>query len=315
MQIVILDGFALNPGDLDWGELKNIGKLDVYERTPDALILERAKDAQVILTNKGNLHAKLLSQFPNLQYIGVLATGYNVIDVSAARKLGITVTNVPTYGTDAVAQHTIALILELSNQVGLHNQSVQAGEWTNNPDWTYTKKPIMELSGKALGLIGYGKIGQKVASIARALGMQIIYHTPQPKNTALDQYASLEELFITSDIISLHLPLKPDNQEFINKALIHKMKRSALLINTSRGGLIHEQDLAETLKNGIIAGAALDVLSTEPPQKDNPLLNCPNTIITPHNAWVAKEARQRLLNTAIENLKAFLKGERLNVVN
>ncbi|MDX2301688.1 MAG: D-2-hydroxyacid dehydrogenase [Microscillaceae bacterium] len=314
MHIVVLDAYTLNPGDLDWGEFQTLGELQLYDRTPEDMILERSLSAEVLLSNKVPLRAGVLRNLPQLRYIGVTATGYNIIDIAVAQELGITVTHVPDYGTEAVAQHTFALMLELCNQVGLHSQSVREGDWSQSLDWAYTRRPIMELSGKTLGIVGYGKIGQKVAQIARVFGMKVIYHSHKQSAHTPDQYVSLEDLFSQSDFVSLHLPLSPENQGFVNQSLLNKMKTGAYLINTARGGLIHEHDLAKALKNGQIAGAALDVLSQEPPSPDHPLLQTPNTIITPHNAWLAKEARQRLLNITLDNLRAFIRGESKNIV-
>jgi glycerate dehydrogenase len=314
IKIVVTDGYTLNPGDLSWEPIQQFGELTVYDRTKPEEIIDRCRDANIILTNKVPLNEETLAKLPPLKMIGVTATGYNIIDVQAAAKSNIIVCNVPAYGTDSVAQHTIALLLELTNQVGRHAASVAAGEWVKAPDFSYQKTPITELAGKTFGVIGWGNIGQQTARIAQALGMTILYYTPSKKENAFATWAALPGLFAQSDFISLHCPLKPENTGFVKNELIQCMKRSACIINTSRGQLINEQDLADALNSGRIAGAALDVLSTEPPSAQNPLLTAKNCIITPHNAWISKEARQRVMDITVANVKAFLQQTPQNKV-
>lgn len=322
MKIVVLDGYALNPGDLSWDGLERYGELEVYDRTSynpkdEDLIIERGKDADVILTNKTPLTEDMFNSMPNLKYIGVLATGYDVVDIKAAKEKGIVVTNIPTYGTSAVAQMTFALILELCNHVGVHSEAVFNGEWENNPDWSFTKHPLMELSEKTIGIIGYGRIGQKVGEIAQAFNMNVLANAntrkPELENEKV-KFAELETLLKNSDIVSLHCPLTDHNKEMINKDSMSMMKNSALLINTSRGGLVNEEDLAQGLSEGEIAGAALDVVSVEPIKWDNPLLLARNCIITPHISWAPRETRLRLMNIAIDNLDGYINGDPKNIV-
>ena len=315
IKIVVTDGYTLNPGDLSWEQIESLGELTVYDRTKPSAIVERCRDANIVLTNKVPFNESVLSQLPQLKMIGVTATGYNIIDMQTAAKNNIVVCNVPAYGTASVAQHTIALLLELTNQVGRHAASVAAGDWVKAPDFSYQLAPITELAGKTLGIVGWGNIGQQTARIAQALGMEIVYYNPSKKEKAFATWLPLQELFAKADVVSLHCPLKPDNKEFVNNDLIAVMKRSACIINTSRGQLINEQHLADALNTGRIAGAALDVLSVEPPSSRNPLLSAKNCIITPHNAWISKEARQRVMATTVENIRAFLRGEPVHVVH
>ena len=320
MKIVNLDSYALNPGDLDWSPLKELGDCTFYDRTPvndDNEILKRIGDAEIVLTNKTPLDEHVISTAPNLKYIGVTATGYNVIDTEAATKANIPVTNIPTYGTDAVAQFTFALLLEITSHVGLHNQLVHDGRWSSNPDFTFWAKPLMELQGKTLGLIGFGSIAKKVAEIGHAFSMNIIFYNHRPK-TNLPNYVkqvSLEELYQQSDIISLHVPQTPETTEMINQEAISQMKDGVILINTARGGLISEKDVADALNDGKIAAAGVDVVQKEPIPADSPLLSAKNCYITPHIAWAPRETRNRLLGIVVDNLQAFLNGEKLNVVN
>ncbi|MCT6821775.1 MAG: D-2-hydroxyacid dehydrogenase [Lactobacillus apis] len=320
MKIVNLDSYALNPGDLDWSPLKELGDCTFYDRTPvndDNEILKRIGDAEIVLTNKTPLDEHVISTAPNLKYIGVTATGYNVIDTEAATKANIPVTNIPTYGTDAVAQFTFALLLEITSHVGLHNQLVHDGRWSSNPDFTFWAKPLMELQGKTLGLIGFGSIAKKVAEIGHAFSMNIIFYNHRPK-TDLPNYVkqvSLEELYQQSDIISLHVPQTPETTEMINQEAISQMKDGVILINTARGGLISEKDVADALNDGKIAAAGVDVVQKEPISTDSPLLSAKNCYITPHIAWAPRETRNRLLGIVVDNLQAFLNGEKLNVVN
>ena len=315
MKIVVTDSYTLNPGDLSWGSIAACGELVVYDRTSPTEFLQRCKDAEIILTNKVPVNKEMMEQCIRLQLISVLATGYNVIDTRAAKDHNIVVCNVPAYGTDSVAQHCFALLLELTNRVGLHALSVANGDWQRSPDWCYSITPIMELAGKTIGIVGFGNIGQQVARIANAFGMQVLYHRLNNKPTPLGQYVDLATLFANSDIVSLHCPLTADNHAFVNKDLLQRMKPSAYLVNTARGPLINEQDLADALNNDLIAGAALDVLSTEPPQASNPLLTAKNCIITPHNAWISKEARKRIIDITGENIRAFQQGAPINRVN
>ncbi|GGG41765.1 glycerate dehydrogenase [Lactobacillus apis] len=320
MKIVNLDSYALNPGDLDWSPLKELGDCTFYDRTPvndDNEILKRIGDAEIVLTNKTPLDEHVISTAPNLKYIGVTATGYNVIDTEAATKANIPVTNIPTYGTDAVAQFTFALLLEITSHVGLHNQLVHDGRWSSNPDFTFWAKPLTELQGKTLGLIGFGSIAKKVAEIGHAFSMNIIFYNHRPK-TDLPNYVkqvSLEELYQQSDIISLHVPQTPETTEMINQKAISQMKDGVILINTARGGLISEKDVADALNDGKIAAAGVDVVQKEPIPADSPLLSAKNCYITPHIAWAPRETRNRLLGIVVDNLQAFLNGEKLNVVN
>ncbi len=318
MKIVVLDGYTENPGDLSWSGLEALGDLTVYDRTPEDKIVERIGDASVVYVNKAPITKETIKSCPNLKFVGVLATGYNVVDVEAAKEAGIIVSNVPTYGTDAVAQYTIALILELAHHIGEHSDSVKRGDWTNNPDWTYWLHPLVELAGKNLGVIGFGRIGQRTAEIAQALKMNILAYSRNP-NKELEsdtlKYVSLDELYADSDIITLHVPLFPSTEGMINKDSIAKMKDGVMIINDSRGPLIVEEDLRDALNSGKVAGAAVDVASTEPIQMDNPLMDAKNIIITPHIAWAPKESRQRLMDVAVENLRAFIARKPQNVVN
>ncbi|HIS78737.1 MAG TPA: D-2-hydroxyacid dehydrogenase [Candidatus Caccousia stercoris] len=315
MKIVVLDGYTLNPGDLTWEPLERLGELTVYDRTPPEQIAERIKGAQAVLTNKTPLSRELLSD-SSARYVGVLATGYNVVDVEAARELGIPVTNIPTYGTDAVAQFTTALLLELCHHVGAHAESVRAGDWEHNADWCYWNYPLIELAGKTMGIIGFGKIGQAVGRIAAALGMKVVYADQKPAaDCAFAQKLPLDELLACSDVVSLHCPLFDSTRGIINDAAIAKMKPGTLLLNTSRGPLIDEAAVASALTEGRLAGAAMDVVSTEPIRGDNPLLRAPNCILTPHIAWATRQARERLMRIAAENLAAFQNGAPQNVVN
>ena len=316
-KIIIIDGFTLNPGDLSWQALENLGNVHVYDHSTREEVLERAYDAEIILANKTVFDAELIVQLPNLRCICVTATGFNNIDIITAKKHDILVCNVAGYGTDAVAQHVFALLLELTNAVGKHHESVQQGDWSRNRDFCYTLQPIIELAGKTMGIYGFGKIGQQVARIALAFEMKILSTHKHPERDSMPgvEFVDLETLFQKSDIITLHAPLTSENEGFVNKNLLSKMKPSAYLINTARGGLINESDLKEALENDIIAGAGLDVLSQEPPANGNILFDVKNCIITPHNAWASREARQRLLDETVENVKAFLNGKPRNVVN
>lgn len=320
MKIVVLDGYTLNPGDLNWDGVKQFGELTVYDRTGFAPenVIKTIGDAEVIFTNKTPLPKAVLENVPSVKYIGVLATGYNVVDTAAAKELGITVTNIPTYGTTAVAQFSMALLLELCHHVGAHAEAVKNGDWTNCVDFCFWNYPLIELAGKNLGLIGFGRIGQATAKVAQAFGLNILAYDSY-QNPALEsdtcKYVSLDELLAQSDFISLHCPLMDSTMGIINKDTIAKMKDGVMIINTSRGPLVVEQDLCDALNSGKVAGAAVDVVSSEPIAASNPLLQAKNCIITPHIAWAPKESRSRLMNIAADNLAAFVSRSPVNVVN
>jgi glycerate dehydrogenase len=318
MKMIVLDGYTLQQGDLGWEGLQSLGEVVIYDRTSTNEIVARTQEAEIILTNKTPLTAAALDQLPKLRYIGVLATGYNVVDVEAARKRGIPVTNVPAYGTYSVSQFVFAMLLELVQQVGKHASAVAEGEWMTSPDFCFTRSPLIELAGKTMGLIGLGQIGKQTAVIARAFGMNVIAvgsgrRAPEPIEGI--EWVDLPELLKRADVVSLHCPLTPETSQMINRERLGLMKPTAYLINTSRGPIIAEEDLAEALHAGKLAGAALDVLSEEPPRQDNPLLRAPNCIVTPHIAWATREARSRLIDTAVDNVRQFLAGTPLNVVN
>ncbi|KGE18792.1 D-2-hydroxyacid dehydrogenase [Paenibacillus wynnii] len=315
--IVVLDGYTLNPGDLNWENFKELGDVKIYDRTLPEEIIARAEQADIVLTNKTVLSAETINKLPNLKYIGVLATGYNVVDTEAARERDIPVTNIPTYGTQSVAQFVFALLLELCHRVQRHGDSVHEGEWSQCPDFCYTKSPLVELDGKTMGIIGAGRIGLQTAHIARAFGMRVLAVDDGGKSGISDgvEWTDLTTLLKESDVISLHCPLLEDTRRIIRAERLALMKPNCFLINTSRGPLIDEADLAEALHKGTIGGAALDVLAVEPPTADNPLLHAPNCIITPHIAWATKEARSRLMDIAYDNVRGFLSGTSVNVVN
>ena len=310
MRIVVLDGYTLNPGDLSWDPLKSFGEVSIYDRTAPAQVRERAAGAEIVLTNKCPLNAPTLAELYALRFVGVLATGFNVVDIASARARGIDVANVPAYSTPSVAQHVFALLLELANGVARHAQSVGSGDWSRCPDFAYWKQPLIELAGLTFGVVGYGRIGRATADLARAFGMRVLVHS----RSAADS-VSLDQLFRESDVISLHCPLTEQTKHLVNAARLASMKPSAILINTSRGPLIDEPALAQALNEGKIAAAALDVLSVEPPAPSNPLLSAKNCLITPHLAWASRAARQRLLTTAIDNVAAFIRGKPVNIVN
>lgn len=319
MKIVVLDGYALNPGDLSWQGFEELGEVTVYDRTTyidKQEIIERIGDAEAILTNKTPITADVLKACPQLTYIGVLATGYNVVDLAAAKEQGITVTNIPSYSTNAVAQATFALLLEVTNQVGHHNRSVHQGDWQTSKDFSYWQTPLMELAGKTIGLIGYGAIAQAVATIAHAFQLKVIYfnHRPKPAQADWAKQVSLAELYQEADIISLHVPQFPETEKMIDRTALAQMKSSAILINTARGGLIDEAAVAEALQTGQIAALAADVVSKEPVAADNPLLQAPNCYLTPHIAWAPVETRRRLMGIAVANLSGFKAGTPQNVV-
>ncbi|MEO2239049.1 D-2-hydroxyacid dehydrogenase [Dorea sp. YH-dor226] len=318
MKIVVLDGYTLNPGDISWEGMEAYGDVTVYDRTKAEDVVERIGDAEVVYTNKTPITKETLDACPSVKFIGVLATGYNIVDIEAAKEKGIPVSNIPTYGTAAVSQFAIALLLELCHHIGAHSDAVKAGEWTNNADWCFWKYPLVELAGKTMGIIGFGRIGQDTGRIAQALGMKVLaydsFRKPELESETC-HYADLDTLLAESDVISLHCPLFPSTEGIINKDSIAKMKDGVMIINDSRGPLIVEQDLRDALDSGKVAGAALDVVSTEPIQMDNPLIGAKNVILTPHIAWAPKESRQRLMDIAVDNLKAYVDGAVQNVVN
>ena len=316
--IVILDGYTINPGDNPWDSVEVLGNCTIYDRTPPELKLERARDAEIILLSKVKLDEAAFDALPKLKYISMLATGYNNVDVAAAGRRGIAVSNVPAYSTESVVQTTFALLLELAQHVGLHDASVKAGEWISCPDHCYCKTPLLELDGLTLGIVGYGTIGQAVARVGAAFGMTIIAHAPRiPQDAGLVpvRFVPLEELFVTADVISLNCPQTPENGDFVNARLLGLMKPSAFLLNLARGGLVNEADLAQALHSGQLAGAGLDVVAHEPMLADNPLLKAPNCIFTPHIAWASIAARKRLMVIVTANIASYLAGSPVNVVN
>ncbi len=316
-EIIVLDGYTTNPGDLSWRGLEELGDVKVYDRTPAEKIIERGKNAQIILTNKTVLNQSIIEQLPNLKCICVLATGYNVVDILAAKEYGITVCNVKGYASRSAAQHVFALLLALTNKVALHNLSVQNGDWGNQEDFSYWKSPIVGLAGKTMGIYGYGQIGQKVGAIAQAFDMQVIANHKHPERDQQPniEFVSFEEMMAQSDVVSLHAPLSKNNAGIINSSTLGLMKKSAFLINTGRGGLVNESDLKVALENKLIAGAAMDVISEEPPKNGNILIGVKNCIVTPHQAWATKDARATLLDATINNVKSFLNGSPTNVVS
>jgi glycerate dehydrogenase len=318
MKIVVLDGYTENPGDLSWEGLEKLGDLAVYDRTSSNKIVERIGSAEIVYTNKTLITRETLQSAPSLRFIGVLATGYNVVDVTAAKELGVVVTNIPAYGTPAVAQMAIALLLEVCHHVGHHSEAVKKGKWTSGLDFCFWDYPLIELWGKTIGIVGLGSIGPATARIAQALGMSVVGYD-LARNEALEsegiRYVELDELLAQADVISLHCPLTEQTQGIIRSATIAKMKNGVIIVNTARGPLIVEADLAEALTSGKVAGAGLDVLEVEPPAMDNPLLSVENCIITPHISWAPKEARERLMGIAVNNLAQFLKGQPVNVVS
>lgn len=321
MKIVVLDGYTLNPGDLTWDGFNALGDCTVYDRTSltdEAEIISRIGDAQIVITNKTPLTKNIFDACPNIRYVGVLATGYNVVDIAAAREKKIPVTNIPTYGTQSVAQFAFALLLEICHRVAHHSQAVHDGRWTSQPDFCFWDYPLIELAGKTIGVIGYGRIGQATGKLAQAFGMKVIaFDAMREVGTKLGDctFVELDELFATSDVIALHCPLFPSTQGIICRENIAKMKDGVIILNNSRGGLVVEQDLRDALDSGKVYAAGLDVVSTEPIKADNPLLGAKNCFITPHISWAPKESRARLMNIAVDNLKAFLDGKPVNVVN
>ncbi len=320
MKIVILDGYTENPGDLSWEDLAQLGELTVYDRTSltdTEEIIGRIGDAEVVITNKTPLTAKVLDACPSIRYIAVLATGYNVVDVAYAKEKGIPVSNVPTYGTASVAQFAIAMLLEICHHVADHSASVHNGDWARCPDFCYWNSPLIELDHKVMGIIGFGRIGQQTGRIAKALGMKILAYDNHESESgrAIGEYTDLDTLLAQSDVIALHCPLFPETKEIINAATIAKMKDGVIILNNSRGPLVAEQDLADALNSGKVYAAGLDVVSSEPIRNDNPLLKAKNCFITPHISWAPKESRQRIMDCTLENVKAYLAGKPVNVVN
>ena len=321
MKIVVLDGYTLNPGDLTWDGFNALGDCTVYDRTSltdEAEIIERIGDAQIVITNKTPLTKNIFDACPNIRYVGVLATGYNVVDIEAAKSKKIPVTNIPTYGTQSVAQFAFALLLEICHRVAHHSQAVHDGRWESQPDFCFWDYPLIELAGKTMGIIGYGRIGQATGKLAQAFGMKVIaFDAMREVGTKLGDctFVELDELFATSDVIALHCPLFPSTQGIICRENIAKMKDGVIILNNSRGGLVVEQDLRDALDSGKVYAAGVDVVSTEPIKGDNPLLGAKNCFITPHISWAPKESRARLMNIAVDNLKAFLDGKPVNVVN
>ena len=317
MKIVILDGYTENPGDLSWGGFEALGSLTVYDRTPENLIVERIGDADAVITNKTPISKATFDACPKIRYVGVLATGYNVVDVNTAKERGIVVTNIPTYGTASVAQFAIALLLEICHHTAHHSDAVFSGRWQNNADWCFWDYPLIELAGKTMGIIGFGRIGQNTGVIAKALGMKVLAFDSYPNDTgrAIADYVSLDELLAASDVVALHCPLFPETEGIVNKNTIAKMKDGVIILNNSRGPLVVEQDLADALNSGKVYAAGLDVVSSEPIRGDNPLLKAKNCIITPHISWAPKESRQRLMDIAVDNLKQFVNKTPVNVVN
>lgn len=318
LKIVVLDGYAENPGDLSWEAFEKLGEFTCYDRTPEKQVIERIGDAQVVIVNKTPITRETLESCGNIRYIGVLATGYNIVDTATAKEKGIVVTNIPTYGTAAVSQFAFALLLEICHHVGHHSDAVFEGRWERNPDWTFWDYPLIELMGKTMGIIGYGRIGQNTGNIAQAFGMKVLANSPSKKPEVVSDslsFVELDELFSKSDIIVLHCPLLPSTEGIISRESIARMKDGVIIINNSRGPLIVEQDLADALESGKVAAAGLDVVSSEPIQGDNPLLKAKNCLITPHISWAPVETRARLMGLALDNLKAFLEGAPINVVN
>ncbi len=317
MKTVVLDGYTLNPGDLTWAGMEAFGEVVVYDRTPEELVVERLRGAQVAFTNKTPIDRAAIAQLPELRFISVLATGYNIVDVDAARERGIPVTNIPTYGTYSVAQMTFAHILNLTQHVAEHAQGVAKGRWHQSVDWCYWDFPLVELAGLTLGVVGFGRIGRSSAAVGRALGMKIIAYDAYVKDSGdpAMQMVSMERLFRESDVITLHCPLTPETENLVNAERLALMKPTAFIVNTSRGPVVNNRDLADALNRGVIAGAGLDVLDVEPPSLDNPLLTAKNCYITPHISWATRSARARLMQSAVDNLAAFVAGKPINVVN
>lgn len=318
MNIVVTDGFTLNPGDNPYDEMEELGALTVYDRTAPGELIDRCRDANILIVNKTPIREPSLEQLPSLRYIAVVATGYDIVDVAAAGRRGITVSNVPIYGTDSVAQYVFSAVLHLCHNISEHDAAVKAGEWARNPDWSFWKKPLVELAGKTMGIVGFGRIGRRVGELAHAFGMNVLacntHRGPDPDYSPF-AWVYLDDLFASSDIVSLHCPLTAENRAFVNQKLLGRMRPSAVLINASRGPLVNEQDLADALNAGTLAAAAVDVASVEPIRPENPLLSARNMVITPHLAWATLEARRRLMSITAENVRSFLAGTPQNVVN
>lgn len=320
MKIVVLDGYAENPGDLSWDEIAALGTLTVYDRTSftdEAEIIERIGDAEVIVTNKTPVSCRVIDSCPSMKLIAVIATGYNVVDCGRAKEKGVLVANVPSYGTAAVGQFAVALLLEICCRVGHHDRTVHEGKWENCSDWCYWDYPIIELAGKTMGIIGFGRIGRQTGRIARAMGMDVIAYdgSPTEEGREIARYVQLDELLGRSDVIALHCPLLPDTKGIINRSSIAKMKDGVIIINNGRGPLVNERDLADALNCGKVYAAGVDVVSSEPIRSDNPLLTAKNCIITPHISWAAKESRQRIMDCTAENIRAYIEGRPINIVN
>ena len=320
MKIVVLDGYAENPGDLSWDEIAALGTLTVYDRTSftdEAEIIERIGDAEVVVTNKTPVSCRVIDSCPSMKLIAVIATGYNVVDCGRAKEKGVLVANVPSYGTAAVGQFAVALLLEICCRVGHHDRTVHEGKWENCSDWCYWDYPIIELAGKTMGIIGFGRIGRQTGRIARAMGMDVIAYdgSPTEEGREIARYVQLDELLGRSDVIALHCPLLPDTKEIINRSSIAKMKDGVIIINNGRGPLVNERDLADALNCGKVYAAGVDVVSSEPIRSDNPLLTAKNCIITPHISWAAKESRQRIMDCTAENIRAYIEGRPVNIVN
>ena len=320
MEIVVLDGYTLNPGDLSWKSLESLGNVRVYDRTSLTDVNETFKrigGAEIVFTNKTPMSAEVFERCQNIRYVGVLATGYNIVDIKSAKEHNVAVTNIPTYGTDAVGQFAIALLQEICHHIGHHDRAVHAGEWERNPDWCFWDYPLIELAGKTMGIMGFGRIGQATGKIAKALGMTVIANDkyPNEKGAEIAEYVTRDELFSRADVISVHCPLFPSTEGIICRENIEKMKDGVIILNNSRGPLVVEQDLADALNSGKVYAAGVDVVSTEPIKSDNPLLSAKNCIITPHISWAPKESRKRLMDIAVNNLKEFLKGNPVNVIN
>ena len=320
MKIVVLDGYAENPGDLSWDEIAALGTLTVYDRTSftdEAEIIERIGDAEIVITNKTPISRRVIDSCPSMKLIAVIATGYNVVDCGRAKEKGVLVANVPSYGTAAVGQFAVALLLEICCRVGHHDRTVHEGKWENCADWCYWDYPIMELAGKTMGIIGFGRIGRQTGRIARAMGMDVIAYdgSPTEEGREIARYVQLDELLGRSDVIALHCPLLPDTKEIINRSSIAKMKDGVIIINNGRGPLVNERDLADALNCGKVYAAGVDVVSSEPIRSDNPLLTAKNCIITPHISWAAKESRQRIMDCTAENIRAYIEGRPINIVN
>lgn len=320
MKIVVLDGYVENPGDLSWDQVSNLGEITIYDRTDPANeeeIINRIGDAEIIITNKTPISKKTIASCPNIKFITMLATGYNVVDYNYAKEKGIPLANVPTYGTASVSQFSIALLLEICHHIGYHSKTVYDGRWADSIDWCYWDYPLIELEGKTIGIIGFGRIGQAEGRIAKAFGMNVLAHDlyPNENGRTIAEYVDLYDLYARSDVITLHCNLTPENTGMINNDSISKMKDGVIIINNARGQLVNEQDLTDALNSGKVGGAGLDVVSTEPIRSDNPLLGAKNCIITPHISWAPKESRQRIMDCTAENIKAFIEGKPVHIVN